>query len=66
MGRTADRRDQSSEVRIVWLEADADDFESDLSLLDSRISRILWTMVGLLVSIATAATLLALNLVTRL
>lgn len=44
------------------LEADADRFEMGLADLNERMAKVLWALLGILVSTTTAAVLLALNL----
>lgn len=62
MGRTADREKHTPDVRIAWAEADLDEIVADIAALDARLSKMLWVMVGVLISTTTAAILLALNL----
>lgn len=63
MSRSGDRKDHPVDLRLVLLENDSDDFEKEISALESRINKMLWTMVGILVSTTTAAILLSVNLV---
>ena len=61
--RNADRRDHDDRTRIVLLEKDVDDISGDLVELRMSTQRMVGIMMGILVSTATAAILLALNLV---
>jgi len=63
MAKLADREKSSEEV---WRSAAAsivDSHTDDISALDERLGKILWALVGILISTSTAAVLLALNLV---
>lgn len=62
MARTADRRNEEVPVRLMLLEGDADRTDSQLTEMNDRIGKMLWAMVGILISTTTAAVLLALNL----
>lgn len=62
VARTADRHDLADVVRIRLLEKDADVVEAELVALDERLGKILWALVGILISTTTASVLLALNL----
>lgn len=50
-------------TRVSLLEGDADATERKLAAIGERLDKILWAMVGLVISVATACVLLALNLV---
>lgn len=65
MSRSGDRKEHPVDLRLVLLENDSDDFEKEIDALESRINKMLWTMVGILVSTATAAILLSINLAVR-
>lgn len=62
MARTAERRGEEIPVRLMLLEGDADRADSELAQMNDRIGKMLWAMVGILISTTTAAVLLALNL----
>lgn len=62
MARTADRRGEEVPVRLMLLEGDADRADNMISEMNDRIGKMLWAMVGILISTTTAAVLLALNL----
>lgn len=61
--RNADRRDHDDHTRIVLLEKDVDDIALDFAELKMSTQRMVGILMGILVSTATAAILLALNLV---
>lgn len=63
MSRVAARRNMDEATRLTLLEGDADEFEQGLGRVAKTLDRILWTLVGLLVSVTTGGLLLALNLV---
>lgn len=67
MSRMAERSDLSEVVRLRLLEKDQDEFEADLSTglgeLRSELAKIKGVLLGILVSVTTAALLLAINLV---
>lgn len=62
MARTPDRKGLDVEFRFLLAEGDLDRFEVAIGELTDKLGRILWAMLGLLVSVTTAAVLLALNL----
>lgn len=63
MSRTAERAQLDHPTRFLLAEKDLDDHAADISALDERLGKILWALVGILISTSTAAVLLALNLV---
>lgn len=46
----------------MLLEGDADRADSEIAQMNERMGKMLWAMVGILISTTTAAVLLALNL----
>ena len=50
------------ETRLRLVEGDGDDFEHAIEILNERLTKILWALVGLLISVTTACILLAINL----
>lgn len=62
MSRTTDRKDRDQLWRITSLEDDVDRLEAEASTFDSRLSKTTGIIVGLLISVATAAIILALQL----
>lgn len=62
MGRTEERRGLEAEVRFLLAERDLDDHATDIHDLGERLGKILWALVGILISTSTAAILLAMNL----
>lgn len=66
MTRAIDRAAFTDKVRLRLLEDDADSSDTLLRDLNDRLGKILWAVVGVLISVATSAILLAINLgVTR-
>ena len=63
MSRSAERNALDNSTRFLLAEKDLDDHESDIKAFDERLGKMLWVMVGILISTTTAAVLLALNLV---
>lgn len=61
-GRTDVRQTWATETRIAQAEVDLDLHDRELSAFDERLGKMLWTLVGILISTTTAAVLLALNL----
>ena len=62
MARTPDRKGLDYDFRFMLTEGDLDRFEETIKDLTERMSRILWALLGILVSTTTASVLLALNL----
>lgn len=66
MSRVIERAKFTHPVRLQLLEKDQDDLETALETVNDRLGKILWAVVGVLISVSTSAILLALNLgVTR-
>jgi hypothetical protein len=61
--RTTERAGLEAATRFLLAERDLDEHETDISALDERLGKILWALIGILISTSTAAVLLALNLV---
>lgn len=49
-------------TRLRLIEDDLDTLESELHTMNDRLSKILWALIGLLISVTTAAILLAVNI----
>lgn len=62
MARTAERQAFEVPVRVSLLEVDADRHELELVTLNDRLGKVLWALLGILISTTTAAVLLAMNL----
>lgn len=62
MSRAQERAAESEITRIRLLEADADEIERALARLNERLARINTTLIGILISLATGAVLLAVNI----
>lgn len=62
MSRVADRVEFTDKVRLRLLEKDQDDLETGLVAVNERLGKILWAVVGVLISVTTSALLLAINL----
>lgn len=63
MTRAQERISESEITRIRLLEGDADMFEEGLSSVNRRLDRINTTLMGILISLATGAVLLAVNII---
>lgn len=74
MSRVAERADYPDPVRLRLLEGDLDEQDTALDRFagrlealdarwDTRFSKVLWAMIGVLISFTTASVLLAANLV---
>jgi len=50
-------------TRLVLAEHEIEEHGKDISALQAQLSKVLWALVGILISTSTAAILLALNLV---
>lgn len=62
MTRAADRAGFTSDVRLRLLEDDADELQLAVSSVNDRLGKILWALVGVLISVTTSAILLAVNM----
>ena len=62
MSRVEERKDFDEQVRVTLLESDADKAEKGLEAFRLELRGIRNVLVGLLLSIATAAVLLAINI----
>ena len=62
MSRARERASESEITRIRLLEADMDEMEAGLGRLNDRLARINTTLIGILISLATGAILLAINI----
>lgn len=56
------RKHFDQETRMSLMEGDADQFEIQIKALDSKLDKIMWTNVGILISLATGAVLMAANI----
>lgn len=63
MSRAQERISESEITRIRLLEGDADTFEDGLTAVNRRLDRINTTLMGILISLATGAVLLAVNII---
>jgi hypothetical protein len=61
--RKLERRGYPAEFHFDLVDDDQDQFEANVQEMRAQLSKILWALVGLLMSSATAVLLLALNLV---
>ena len=62
MSRAQERASESEITRIRLLEADVDEMEHGIARLNDRLARINTTLIGILISLATGAVLLAINI----
>jgi hypothetical protein len=66
LSRAEQREKFEDGTRLRLLESDADKFELDLLRINQRLDKLLWAMLGMIISLTTGAVLLAINLmVTR-
>lgn len=72
MSRTQDRKDAELPWRVAWLEQDQDrsdewrsEVDRKVEAFDRRLGKMLWVLVGILVSVATASIMLALQLAVK-
>lgn len=59
----AERAAFSDSVRLQLLEGDVDHHDEAIDEMSARLGKILWALIGILISTATASIMLALNLV---
>lgn len=62
MSRVENRKSFDSGTRLSLVEGDLDQFDNELHTTNERLSKILWALVGLLISVTTACVLLAINI----
>ncbi len=62
MSRATARAAFTEEVRLRLVEDDLDEHETLMAAVTERLSKILWAVVGVLISVTTSAILLAINL----
>lgn len=65
MSRATERRDMDIPTRLILVDRDLDEHEIDIEVLSNRLDKILWALVGILISTSTAAILLALNMAVK-
>lgn len=65
MSRQTERKDMEVPTHLILIDKDLDDHEFDITELSSRLDKIMWALIGILISTTTAAILLALNLVVK-
>lgn len=61
--RSVARARFAHEVRLELVEQDVDELEVGIAAVTERLSKILWALVGLLITVTTSSIFLALNLV---
>ena len=62
MTRASARQQFTDKVRLRLVEDDIDEIEGGMAALNDRLGKILWAVVGVLISVTTSAILLAINL----
>jgi hypothetical protein len=62
VGRTTDRANLPEGVRLQLAEKDLDEHDEEMAEIKAQNAKVLWALVGILISTATASILLALNL----
>ena len=65
VSRQTERKDMEVPTHLILIDKDLDDQEFDITELSSRLDKILWALIGILISTTTASILLALNLVVK-
>ena len=65
VSRQTERKDMEVPAHLILIDKDLDDHEFDITELSSRLDKIMWALIGILISTTTAAILLALNLVVK-
>jgi hypothetical protein len=65
VSRQTERKDMEVPTHLILIDKDLDDHEFDITELSSRLDKIMWALIGILISTTTAAILLALNLVVK-
>lgn len=63
--RTEARKGFTQLVRLSLLEADADTLDHAITELNARLGKILWAVIGVVISTSTGALMLALNLIVK-
>lgn len=62
MTRATARAQFTEKVRLRLVEDDLDEHDAVMAAIGDRLSKILWAVVGVLISVTTSAILLAINL----
>ena len=62
MSRVEARKDFDERTRLRLVEGDLDTIDTELHVTNDRLNKILWALVGLLISVTTASILLAINI----
>lgn len=65
VSRQTERKDMEVPTHLILIDKDLDDQEFDITELSSRFDKIMWALIGILISTTTASILLALNLVVK-
>ena len=65
VSRQTERKDMEVPTHLILIDKDLDDHEFDITELSSRLDKIMWALIGILISTTTASILLALNLVVK-
>lgn len=65
VSRQTERKDMEVPTHLILIDKDLDDQEFDITELHIRLDKIMWALIGILISTTTAAILLALNLVVK-
>lgn len=60
--RVSERQAFDDRTRLTLVEGDLDAQDNELAAIRGQLGKVLWTMVGLLISVSTACVLLGLNL----
>lgn len=63
MSRTAERATLEDKTRFILIEGDADRHEAEIKELSERLTKILWVLIGILVTTTSTSIALVINLV---
>jgi len=63
MSRTAERASLDPPTRFILIEGDADRHEVEIKELSERLTKILWVLIGILVTTTSTSIALVINLV---
>lgn len=63
VSRVKEREHFGEETRLTLVEGDLDKMDVELRIMNERLQKIIWALVGMTITLATASVMLALNLV---
>jgi len=65
MSRTAERASLDAPTRFILIEGDADRHEEAINSLGERMTKILWVLIGVLVTTTSMSIALVLNILVK-